>query len=74
MKRRARRFSSKMRYRITTDFIYLMCKLSVIGKKATSTAYNREFDHVHDAMRYILGLETPNNKINYSPIATKDNK
>jgi hypothetical protein len=73
MERHRKKFSSKMKYRLMTDFIYLMCKLSIIGKKRVAV-HNREFDHVHDAMYYILGLGFPSNKISTPTVASKDSE
>lgn len=73
MRRHRKKFSPKMKYRLMTDFIYLMCKLSIIGKKRV-TVHNREFDHVHDAMYYILGLGFPGSKISTPTVSSNKDK
>jgi hypothetical protein len=47
--------NNKLRYRQITDFLYLLCKMEIIRESRIPVSQSEgNFDHVHDAMRYIL--------------------
>jgi len=47
--------NNKLRYRQITDFLYLLCKMEIIKESRIPVSESEgNFDHVHDAMRYIL--------------------